>query len=191
MEINLRKLKIEDALGMMEWMSDSEINALMQFNTDNVSLERAEKFILDSWKEKVNLHLAIVDKDDAYLGTISLKNIDKENRNAEYAIAIRKCAMGTGISRRASDMILYIAFELLKLHKIYLYLRSDNLRAARFYEKYYFVQEGIFKEHMKIHGEYKDILWFGITKNEYHLKCDNTYKFNLDMIDFIENNFMH
>ena len=42
------------------------------------------------------------DQDDEYLGTISLKNIDLKNKNAEYAISTRKKARGTGANQQAT-----------------------------------------------------------------------------------------
>ena len=50
----------------------------------------AKKFVENSFREDQQ-HFAIIDdQDDEYLGTISLKNIDLKNKNAEYAISTRK-----------------------------------------------------------------------------------------------------
>lgn len=165
-KLKLRELELKDSIGMLEWMSDSSINELMHFKKNGISKEQIEKFILSAQDVEKNLHLAIVDSNDEYLGTVSLKNIDHINQNAEFAIAIRTCAMGKGISKFAVSEILKIAFEQLKLHKVYFYVRSDNLRAIKFYEKSKFYREGIFKEHDFDGEKYHDLIWYRILDSE-------------------------
>lgn len=167
--INLRKLKLKDIPLMLEWMNDPDIYSTMQYNPDNISVESAETFIIHSQEDEQNLHLAIVLENDEYQGTVSLKNIDRKNRNAEFAIAVRKSAMGRGISKQAFKKILKIAFEELKLNKVYLYVRTDNIRAIRFYEKCKLREEGCFLQHICVREKYYDVRWYAILKDEYEL----------------------
>ncbi len=43
-------------------------------------------------RHRTDLHLAIVDDNDIYMGTVSLKHIT--NQSAERAIILRSCALG-------------------------------------------------------------------------------------------------
>ncbi len=79
-------------------------------------------------------HYAICDDEDAYQGTISLKDIDVENGTAEYAIVLRRQAQGKGYASFATREILRIAFEELGLHKVYLNVWKENAHAVGFYE---------------------------------------------------------
>lgn len=93
--VKLRRLKREDAQGMLEWMHDPEIqkcfrNHMAGKNRDEV-LDFIEKADLEV-KEGGSLHYAVSDRTDQYLGTISLKNFDMLSRNAEYAISLRRVA---------------------------------------------------------------------------------------------------
>ena len=56
-------------------------------------------------------HLAITEDGQEYLGTISLKDVDLNNRNAEYAICLRKKAMGKGLAYEATQKVLEFAFD--------------------------------------------------------------------------------
>ena len=67
------------------------------------------------------------------MGTVSLKHI--HDGKAEFAIAIRKCAMGKGISGDAMKEILNYGLDTLGLDQIYWCVSPDNRRAVRFYEK--------------------------------------------------------
>lgn len=164
--MKLRKLEYNDIPYMIEWMHDSSVTEFLRNNFSEIDEEKAKKFI-DSSISNTCVNYAIVDDSNEYMGTVSLKNIDNENKKAEYAICMRNKAMGKGLSRFATDEILRIAFEDLDLNKVYLYVSKDNIRANKFYQKYNFILEGEFKEDMFIKGEFKDINWYRILKREY------------------------
>lgn len=131
--MKLRKLERTDAALMLEWMHDSDVVKYMQADFEHKTLNDCEKFIDSSQKDSHNLHLAIVDDDEIYMGTVSLKNI--ENDTAEFAITVRKSAMGKGFSKYAMSEIIRIGFEKLKLKSIYWYVSPENKRAVKFYDK--------------------------------------------------------
>ena len=60
-----------------------------------------------------------------------------------------------------------LGFEALGLHRIYLNVLSENLRANKFYQKCNFIYEGEFKEAILIRGEFKDLKWYRLLKKEY------------------------
>lgn len=160
--IKLRKLDLKDAPFMLEWMHDEESKLIFQNDFASMTEEKVVNFISNSNDEK-NKHFAIVDdKDDEYLGTISLKNIDMKNKNAEYAISTRKKARGIGCNKIATELMIKYGFEELGLHKIYLNVLSTNTRAIKFYKKCGFVYEGTFKDYLLINGEFKNLEWYGI-----------------------------
>ncbi|NLI92066.1 MAG: GNAT family N-acetyltransferase [Peptococcaceae bacterium] len=165
--MRLRKLELKDKNGMLEWIKCPEINRYFQFNPETINLDSLTEFIKQSHHDPNNKHYAIVNNEDEYLGTISLKNIDCKNGNAEYAISLRKEAIGKGISQTATDRIMRIAFLELSLHKIYLNVISENIRAIRFYEKYGFTFEGEFTEQINSKGEYKNLRWYAMFKKQF------------------------
>lgn len=161
----LRNLKPKDAEAMLEWMIDPDINQFFRFPKENLTIESALNFINKSQQDEENRHYAITDETDEYLGTVSLKNINLKDKNAEYAICLRKKTIGTGIAKQATEEVLKIAFDELKLHKVYLNVLSDNIRAIKFYEKFGFQYEGEFVDHLYIENRYKNLKWYSI-RNE-------------------------
>lgn len=158
----LRELQLNDADYMYEWMSDPEVvNSLVLGRYPN-SRDKILEFVRSSWSDKTNIHFAIVTDENEYVGTVSLKNINYIDRNAEYAIVIRKDYWGKKYSKFATDEIIKYGFMKLNLHKIYLNVISSNKRANSFYEKYGFKKEGAFLQHMFINGEYVDLIWYSI-----------------------------
>lgn len=133
--MKLRELKPGDAPLMLEWMHDTDAVAHLQQNFGEKTLSDCEQFISDSMEEKDSLHLAIAGENDTYMGTVSLKHLDRQYADAEFAIAIRRCAMGKGISAFAMEQILQIGFGGLGLKRIFWCVAPENKRAVRFYEK--------------------------------------------------------
>jgi len=131
----LRKLEMRDAEYMLEWMHDENVNSYLEKDFSQMKLEDCHQFIKDSFSDKLNKHYAIVDEADEYLGTISLKNIDMENKRAEYAISCRSKAMGRGFAREATEQLCDIARNSHGLTLLFLNVYDYNVRAQKMYEK--------------------------------------------------------
>ena len=164
--MKLRKLQPKDAPNMLSWMHDDSINRIFATNFKSFDEQKVLAFIESSQTDGENLHRACVDANDEYLGTISLKNINQTNKNAEYAISFCKKAHGTGAAKFATDEIIKIAFQELNLERVYLNVLSINERANAFYKKYGWTFEGSFKNHVSINGEFCDLNWYRILKSE-------------------------
>jgi len=166
----LRLLKEKDVDGMLEWMCDDSINCFFQFDSSMLTEQSAREFVkcsIELAREKKSFHYAIVDENDEYLGTISIKNINWQSKAGEYAIGLRKKAAGKGIAYKATCEILEYAFVNLGLNRVFLNVLADNSKAIRLYEKSGFIFEGIFKEHICIRGERKSLKWYAIMKKEW------------------------
>lgn len=131
---SLRPLKETDAERMLEWMRDERVTAYLRIGGPDTRLEDVQKFIASAQNETKNLHRAIVDENNTYLGTVSLKNIDHKNKQAEYAIAMHPDGMGCGAALTATEQICGYAFRTLRLQCVYLNVMKKNTRAIRFYK---------------------------------------------------------
>jgi len=172
--ISLRLLHERDAPFMLEWLTDPEITRCFRFEAGQMTMESVLKFIADSSNMDKNANFAITESEnDEYLGTVSLKNIDYNVKSAEYAISLRKKAQGKGCGYAATADILKYAFNKLGLKRVYLNVLSDNENAVKFYERFGFVYEGEFLNHIFAHGEVRSLKWFRLTENEYREKYEN------------------
>lgn len=162
--MRLRKLEKRDAKRMLEWMHDDSVVEKLQTNFSEKTIEDCRKFIAHSQKGQ-NIHLAIVDDNDQYMGTVSLKHITQHT--AEFAITICKDAMGKGYSIWAMNKIIKLGFEKYGLEDIYWCVAKDNLRALRFYDKNRFSRVSI--QEIKIVGGYTEeqinsYVWYHISR---------------------------
>ena len=168
MRMKLRTLEQRDVPFMLEWIKDPEINRFFRFDADAVTPESQRAFVREAQREDgKNIHLACAGDNDEYLGTVSLKEIDTANGTAEYAVAFRGVAQGTGAAAFATREVLRIAFGRLGLRRVCLNVLAENTRAARFYEKMGFVREGEFRAHILLRGKRQSLVWYGILKEEY------------------------
>lgn len=70
------------------------------------------------------------------IGSVYLRDIDREAGEAEYGIFIGESeALGRGYGTQAAKLMLDYGFETLGLKKIFLRLLEDNAKALRSYEK--------------------------------------------------------
>lgn len=171
--MKLRALRECDAKGMLEWMNDPQIRQWFRFKTDYTRKEDVLDFISKAKAMPIDggsMHYAVTNEDDEYLGTISLKNINLSDRNAEYAISLRAKAQGKGIAMQATGLLLKKAFEEIGLERVYLNVLADNIRAVRFYEKTGFIYEGESKNSIFLKEVYRSLLWYRMLREEYDEK---------------------
>lgn len=154
----LRPLKPEDAPRMVEMMRDAQTTQYLQIGGPGYTLETALGFICGTADERVNLHRAVVDEQDVYQGSVSLKHIDHEKKEAEYAISMHPQAQGKGAARAGSEGILDLAFNQLGLSRVYLNVLAENERANRFYQKFGF--QYTHSSVMDFRGEEKKLHWY-------------------------------
>lgn len=157
--MRLRNLELKDAPLMLEWMHDPDVVKDLCGNFLDKSLDDARNFIKHI--SYTDLHLAIVSDEDEYMGTVSLKYIDNDKGNAEFAIAVRKCAMGKGYSWYGMKEIINKAILEYRLTTIYWCVSKKNDRAIRFYEKHGFeTTDSVGQNVLDRYREMDDLKWY-------------------------------
>lgn len=163
--MRLRKLQLKDAQLMLEWMHDVSVVQDLKGNFLNKTLTDAENFIAAAQNDIKNIHLAIVNDEDEYMGTVSLKAI--ENDSAEFAIAVRKSAMGRGYSWYGMEEIIKKAFTEYNLNSVYWCVSKDNVRAVRFYNKHNFHEAfDIPKKTLSRYSDDCNLKWYSVLKGD-------------------------
>lgn len=133
--MRLRTLEIRDAAPMLAWMHDPDTVSLLNTDFGSKTLSDCVHFIEAAQNDPVNFHRAVVNDADRYLGTVSLKGINREKGTAEFAITVGPEGRGTGSAAFAMKEMMRTAFEDFGLETVYWYVNRENRRAIRFYEK--------------------------------------------------------
>lgn len=103
-------------------------------------------------------------EDDLPVGSVYFRDIDRDNRRAEYGIFIgEEAAAGKGYGTAAAKGAVAYARDVLGLHKLMLRVFADNIAAVRSYEKAGFVQEGRLRDEIRTEdGGYRDLLLMAV-----------------------------
>lgn len=163
----LRKLEMKDAPLMLAWMHDENVVQNLNANFAAKTLADCEAFIQISQDMTKSINLAIASDSDEYMGTVSLKHIDRTEGNAEFAITVRKEAMGRGYSWFGMKEIINKAFSELNLECVYWCVSRKNDRAVRFYDKHNFHEAVDISD--KILSRYTnddDLKWYSVLKGD-------------------------
>ena len=99
--------------------------------------------------------------DGRAVGSVYLRDIDREKDIAEYGIFIgEEDALGKGYGTQAAKLILTYAYEELNLKSVFLRVFADNMRARRSYEKAGFRQLMGKQENVVIDGVEKEVVFY-------------------------------
>ncbi len=165
--MNLRELEEKDAPFMLEWMHDDSVTEKLRGKFKEKTIDDCLSFIKASHNKEKDIHLAICSDEDEYMGTVSLKCIDRENQSAEFAITVRKSSMGRGYSWFGMEEIIRKAFEEYNLENVYWCVSRSNERAVRFYDKHNFHEVAdVPKNVLERYQGMNDLKWYSVLKGD-------------------------
>ncbi len=144
-DVCLRAFEKSDLPYLHQWLNDLESIAMI--GRLFYSLEETEIFVEKKRKSGDHL-LAIKNSQSQPLGWVHLSKIEHEHGRAEIGILIAPEYRGQGIGRIGMELMLDVAFDQLRLHRVYLTTRAINQRGITLYQKIGFSIEGHLREHM-------------------------------------------
>jgi len=168
-DITLRHIDLEDTQNILRWRNSPDVKKnlytqkelteeehIWWFNHKVATGECAQFIIEISENNRSKANVSI--------GTVFIKNIDRQNNKGEFGIFIgERESRGKGYALQATKKILKHAFENLKLNRVYLTVFYDNVPAIKVYEKAGFEKEGLLKQDYLRYDGYCDVLCMGIT----------------------------
>ena len=167
-KVRLRPFKKEDIEQSLIWRNDPEIRDQIMGFRYPVTVEMEEKWLQSflECKDLNRLGFAIEDLEtNKLLGFTFLNEIDYLNRNAKYAVYLGKSTDGNkGIGTECTRMMMNYSFNILNLHRLWVYIRSDNQASINMCIKVGFKKEGELKDHYYINGKYHDITIMGLCR---------------------------
>ena len=168
-QIVLRPITLEDTPLIVRWRSDPRVYGTL-FRQEPITEERHRQWLREMVLSGKCDQFIIVDKaQNRSVGTVFLKEIDREHLRAEYAIFIgEETARGRGIGSEAARLMMDYGFRQLGLNRIYLYVFASNVRAIASYRSAGFREEGRLRENYRCKdGNFADVLMMSILRSEW------------------------
>lgn len=163
--MKIRLLATSDLPMRVEWMNNPRIYKTMHF-TPPISLEKTIEWHRKNVGNASRCDVAFEDDNGNLIAMGGLTGIDYTVRKAEFYIFVNPERQREGIGSEATYLLCKYGFDVLNLHKIYLYTNASNLGARKTYEKIGFTLEGIHRNEMISNEKYEDRLYYGILASE-------------------------
>ncbi len=166
----LRLISDEDVEAIFEVFSDPEV---MRYWSTPPLAGRAEAVELvneihESFARQVMLKWGVARRADNYLiGTMTLYNLDFDNRRAEVGYALGRTHWGQGYMHEALQALLAFAFETLDLRRLEADVDPRNHASIQTLERLGFQREGFLRERWEVGGEIQDALFYGLLRPEW------------------------
>ena len=144
-------------------MNDHQVNQYLE-SGGNYTLEMLKDFLINVSNQDIYFW-AIKDKlDDQHIGNIKIDPINFKHGWGEYGILIGdQSYWGKGVGFEVSNAVIDFCFEgNLKLRKINLGVRAENIAAIALYKKLGFEIEGVYKNHSVTSTGFDDVLRMAI-----------------------------
>jgi len=168
----LRHHQHEDLPDVRRWYRDPELGRLTRYSLRPMSDDEIDRFFHSRLMSPEQVSYAITLRETGRLiGSTTFSNMDPENSSALFHISIGEAdARGGGYGTEATELMLWLAFERIGLHRVALSVFSFNERAVRSYQKAGFTLEGRHRESIARDGRRWDELTMGILASEWQVR---------------------
>lgn len=124
---------------------------------------KVRRYIEDARDDKAYALFVFREEDGALLGGVTLSNVRRGvAQTASLGYWAGEMHAGKGYITAAVRAVVRYAFEDLELHRVEAACQPDNMASRRVLEKAGFTQEGMARAYLKINGDWRDHLLFGI-----------------------------
>lgn len=166
--IYLRLMEEKDVPYKVKWINDSDVRRTLNFDypiSEIGTKQWLSKVAIDNSRKDF---IVCLRKDDLPIGYCGFINIDIKNFKAESYMGIGdKNYWGKGYANEIRQLLLEYAFLELGINRVYSYVWAENDKVINLNKKFGFEIEGLIKQDIFSHGEYRDRIIMGILKEDY------------------------
>lgn len=168
----LRHHHPDDLADVRRWYRDPELGRLTRYSQRPMSVDEIDRFFHGRLLSPEQVAYAIViNQSGRLIGSTTFSNLDADNGSTLFHISLGEAdTWGEGYGTEATELMLWLAFERIGLHRVALSVFGFNSRAIRSYEKAGFTLEGRHREAILRDGGRWDELTMGILASEWRLR---------------------
>ncbi len=166
----LRGLEPADAEHFIRWNMDSERARHLDFLWPPVSEAGVRAWVEEQSRKKLEndaYHWVIETLAGEPAGSIATHHCDSHAGTFSYGLDIAREHQRQGLATDAIRLVLAYYFHELRYQKAAVAVHSNNPASIRLHERLGFCLEGTLRRMVFTQGQYFDLLWFGITREEF------------------------
>lgn len=170
--VRLRGIEPSDVEYFIRWNLDSERARHLDFMWPPVSNASVRAWVEEQSMRKFEddgFHWIIENQDGEPVGSIGTRDCNPRYGTFSYGIDIAQEHQRNGYASEAIQLVLRYYFDELRYQKVTVPVHSDNEASILFHEKLGFQQEGRHRRMIFTHGRFIDILWYGLTMDEFRM----------------------
>lgn len=153
----LRPWVDKDLPALTQLRNDVELQGQLLARPRGSNQEQVKEWLQGFAQDSQSIFLVIADKSDDVAGFIQVKHMDALNRSAEMGVGLIKGHTGKGLGSEAIGLLGQYLKDAWNLRKLILQVRADNLPAIGAYKKCGFQTCGVWREHVFIEGQWRDV----------------------------------
>ena len=167
----LREMRADDETAVHEYASDPEVVRLMIWGPN--TREATSEFLtraLDAQEKwpRAAVGLAIeLQSERRMIGSIELRISDEAKRTADFGYVLNRKYWGHGYMTEGARAVLNVAFNALKLHRVWATCHAQNRASYRVMEKLGMRREGLFLKNAMEKGEWRDTYLYAVLAEEW------------------------
>lgn len=165
--ITIRPIELADTDNIVKWRNAPSVRKNLYSQAELTAQQHLRYFETQIATGKVKQFIISEHQNGRSrdIGTSFIKNIDAHSNKAEFGIFIgEENVRGKGYGTVATQLTVDYAFDVLKLHRLYLTVFSDNTAAIHAYQKCGFAVEGELKQDFLRSDGYADVTVMAIVK---------------------------
>lgn len=169
-KIYLQPISLSNATeDYVDWLNDPEVTKGLLATGNKATLESVKQYISDRLDDDKTLMLAIYDKkSDLHIGNIKVDNFEHGAGTCELGIMIGdKAFWGVGIGKEVILLVLDHVFSKMNMRKVLLAVYANNPGAIKLYANLGFIEEGVFKEHVRVGDDLVDKHFMSMFKKDF------------------------
>jgi UDP-4-amino-4,6-dideoxy-N-acetyl-beta-L-altrosamine N-acetyltransferase len=166
MSVRLRALAAADSERVLAWRNSPEVAAYMYTDHEITPDEHARWFARGL--QGGDRRYWIIELDGAPVGLANLTRIDPANSRCDWAFYLADPAVrGRGVGAAVEYLVLGHVFERLQLNKLWCEVLVGNAAVVKLHERFGFVREALFRNHVLKAGHYHDVTGLGLLAREW------------------------
>jgi RimJ/RimL family protein N-acetyltransferase len=168
--VTLRLVTLQDCTDRyVAWLNDPEVSKYLETRWSEQNLETVRDFVASMVDSAHSYLFAIVDNESGrHVGNIKVGPVQPRHEYADVSYFLGDRAVwGRGLATEAIQLVTFVAFERLGLHRVQAALYEGNIGSGRALEKAGYALEGRMKKQLKGPAGWEDHLWYGLLREDW------------------------